>query len=126
MIDATAESSFAPWRKASYPRPPRRPKGGTAGFFEEPAGGSGYAADCTTSKAWRVGISRQAPRGVPIVLGVIPDPSGQRTKWSGDQINVNLDLNGAKLDAAASTLTVDGKPITLSTPASLVYLAPAN
>jgi len=63
---------------------------------------------------------------VPIVLGVIPDPSGQRTKWSGDQINVNLDLNGAKLDAAASTLTVDGKPITLSTPASLVYLAPAN
>src|SRR5665811_2040375 len=61
MIDATAESSFAPWRKASLPRPPRRPKGGTAGFFEEPAGGSGYEADCTTPKAWRVGISRQAP-----------------------------------------------------------------
>ena len=67
-----------------------------------------------------------APKGIPIVLGVIPDPSGQRTKWSGDQINVNLDLNGAKLDAGASTLTVDGKPIKLSTPASLVYLAPAN
>jgi len=67
-----------------------------------------------------------APAGVPIVLGVIPDPTGQRTKWSGDQINVNLDVNGAKLDAAASTLTVNGEQITLSTPASLVFLAPGN
>jgi len=67
-----------------------------------------------------------APQGVPIVLGVIPDPTGQRTKWSGDQININLDLNGAKLDAGASTLTVNGEPIELSTSASLVYLAPSN
>ena len=67
-----------------------------------------------------------APKGVPIVLGVIPDPTGQRTKWSGDLINVNLDLNGAVLDAGASTVTVNGEQITLSTPASLVYLAPAN
>jgi polar amino acid transport system permease protein len=67
-----------------------------------------------------------APKGVPIVLGVIPDPTGQRTKWSGDQINVNLDVNGAMLDAAASTLTVNGQQIRLSTPASLVYLAPDN
>ncbi len=67
-----------------------------------------------------------APEGTPIVLGVIPDPTGQRTKWSGDQININLDVNGAKLDAAASTLTVNGQQITLSTPASLVFLAPGN
>lgn len=67
-----------------------------------------------------------APEGTPIVLGVIPDPSGARTKWSGDQININLDLNGAELDASASTLTINGDEITLSTDASLVYLAPAN
>jgi len=58
-------------RKASLPRPHLRPKGGTAGFFEEPAGGSGYAADCTTSKAWRVGISRQAP-SPEAATGIVP------------------------------------------------------
>ena len=67
--------------------------------------------------------SAAVPKGVPIVLGVIPDPSGSRTKWSGNQINVNLDLNGADLDAAASTLTVDGEKIALSAPASLIEMS---
>ncbi len=67
-----------------------------------------------------------APTGVPIVLGVIPDPSGTRTKWTGDQININLNLNGADLDAAASILTVDGKEIVLSSPASMIELSPGN
>ena len=67
-----------------------------------------------------------APAGVPIVLGVIPDPSGTRTKWSGDQININLDLNGADLDPAASILTVDGKEIVLSSPANMIELSPGN
>ena len=67
-----------------------------------------------------------APQGVPIVLGVIPDPSGTRTKWSGDQININLDLNGADLDPAASILTVDGKEIVLSSPASMLQLSMGN
>ncbi|MGE5229309.1 MAG: amino acid ABC transporter permease [Deltaproteobacteria bacterium] len=67
-----------------------------------------------------------APQGTPIVLGVIPDPSGTRTKWSGDQININLDLNGADLDAAASVLTVDGEEIALSEPASMIELSPGN
>ena len=70
--------------------------------------------------------SAAAPTGVPIVLGVIPDPSGDRTKWSGDQINVNLNLNGADLDPAASILTVDGKEIVLSSPASMIELSPGN
>ncbi len=70
--------------------------------------------------------SAAAPTGVPIVLGVIPDPSGDRTKWSGDQINVNLNLNGADLDPAASILTVDGKEIALSSPASMIELSPGN
>jgi polar amino acid transport system permease protein len=67
-----------------------------------------------------------APTGVPIVLGVIPDPSGARTKWSGDQININLDLNGTDLDPAASILTVDGKEIVLSSPANMIELSPGN
>jgi polar amino acid transport system permease protein len=67
-----------------------------------------------------------APQGTPIVLGVIPDPSGNRDKWSGDQININLDLNGAELDPAASVLTVDGETITLSSPASMIELSPGN
>ena len=67
-----------------------------------------------------------APQGTPIVLGVIPDPSGNRDKWSGDQININLDLNGAELDPAASVLTVDGEMITLSSPASMIELSPGN
>jgi len=70
--------------------------------------------------------SAAAPKGVPIVLGVIPDPSGTRTKWSGDQININLNLNGADLDPAASILTVDGKEIVLSSPASMIELSPGN
>jgi polar amino acid transport system permease protein len=70
--------------------------------------------------------SAAAPTGVPIVLGVIPDPSGDRTKWSGDQINVNLNLNGADLDPAKSILTVDGKEIALSSPASMIELSPGN
>jgi len=80
----------------------------------------------TSSASPSPAAAAAAPKGVPIVLGVIPDPTGQRTKWSGDLINVNLDLNGAVLDAGASTVTVNGEQITLSTPASLVYLAPAN
>jgi polar amino acid transport system permease protein len=67
-----------------------------------------------------------APVGTPIVLGVIPDPSGTRTKWSGDQININLNLNGADLDPAASILTVDGKEIVLSSPANMIELSPGN
>jgi polar amino acid transport system permease protein len=70
--------------------------------------------------------SAAAPTGVPIVLGVIPDPSGDRTKWSGDQINVNLNLNGADLDPARSILTVDGNEISLSSPASMIELSPGN
>lgn len=68
----------------------------------------------------------EAPTGTLIVLGVIPDPSGTRTKWSGDQININLNLNGANLDPAASILMVDGKKITLSSPASMIELSPGN
>jgi len=79
-----------------------------------------------TSASPSPAASAAAPEGVPIVLGVIPDPTGTRTKWSGDQININLDLNGADLDAAASILTVDGKEITLSTPAELLQLSMGN
>ena len=61
------------------------------------------AASASPSPAAEVTV----PKGTPIILGVIPDPTGQRTKWSGDQINVNLDLNGAVLDAGASTVSVD-------------------
>ena len=78
------------------------------------ASGSASPSPATTSAA---------PKGTPIVTGVIPDPSGARTKWSGDQININLDLNGADLDAAASVLTVDGEEITLSAPATLLQLS---
>jgi polar amino acid transport system permease protein len=67
-----------------------------------------------------------APQGTPIVLGVIPDPTGTRTKWSGDQININLNLNGADLDPAASVLTVDGEEIVLSSPPSMIELSPGN
>jgi polar amino acid transport system permease protein len=67
-----------------------------------------------------------APDGVLIALGVVPDPTGSRDKWTGDQININLDLNGADLDPAASVLTVDGKEIVLSSPPSLLSLARGN
>jgi polar amino acid transport system permease protein len=67
-----------------------------------------------------------APEGTLVVLGVIPDPSGTRTKWTGDQININLNLNGADIDPAASVLTVDGEEIVLSEPASMIELSPGN
>jgi polar amino acid transport system permease protein len=71
-------------------------------------------------------VAAAAPKGVPIALGVVPDPTGSRAKWTGDQININLDLNGADLDPAASVLTVDGTEIALSTPASLLQLSMGN
>ena len=79
-----------------------------------------------TSASPSPAASAAAPEGVPIALGVVPDPTGSRDKWTGDQININLDLNGADLDPAASVLTVDGNEIVLSVPASLLELSRGN
>ena len=84
------------------------------------------AALASSSASPAPAATSAAPQGTPIVLGVIPDPTGTRTKWSGDQININLNLNGADLDPAASVLTVDGQEIVLSSPASMIELSPGN
>ena len=79
-----------------------------------------------------------APEGVPIVLGVIPDPKGNLTNWPGAQVNVNFDPNGADigpdgkplanagLDLVKTKLFVNGKEQRTTSAPSVVYLAPAN
>jgi polar amino acid transport system permease protein len=79
-----------------------------------------------------------APKGTPIVLGTIPDPKGGNTNWTGDQVRINFDPNGADvgpngkllanagLDLTKTKLYIDGTEQKLTSPASVVYLAPSN
>ena len=79
-----------------------------------------------------------APKGTPIVLGTIPDPKGGNSNWTGDTVRVNFDPNGADvgptgkpladggLDLAQTKLYIDGAEQQLTSPPSVVYLAPAN
>jgi len=79
-----------------------------------------------------------APKGTPIVVGVVPDPKASGENWTGDRISANLVPNGADvgangkllnnagLDVAKCKVFVNGKEQALASPPSLIYLAPAN
>ena len=79
-----------------------------------------------------------APKGTPIILGTIPDPKGGNTNWTGDNVRINFDPNGADVDAngkplanagldlAKCTLSINGVEQKLTSPPSVVYLAPSN
>ena len=67
-----------------------------------------------------------APKGTPIVVGVVPDPKTSGQNWTGDRISANLVANGATVDTAKCKVFVNGKEQVLAAPPSLIYLAPAN
>ena len=79
-----------------------------------------------------------APKGTPIVVGVVPDPKASGENWTGDRVSANLVPNGADvgangkllnnagLDVAKCKVFVNGKEQALASPPSLIYLAPAN
>ncbi len=67
-----------------------------------------------------------APKGTPIVVGVVPDPKTSGQNWTGDRISANLVANGANVDTAKCKVFVNGKEQVLAAPPSLIYLAPAN
>jgi polar amino acid transport system permease protein len=67
-----------------------------------------------------------APKGTPIVVGVVPDPKASGENWTGDRVSANLVPNGATVDTAKCKVFVNGKEQTLSAAPSLIYLAPAN
>ncbi|HEY5472082.1 MAG TPA: amino acid ABC transporter permease, partial [Candidatus Limnocylindrales bacterium] len=67
-----------------------------------------------------------APKGTPIVVGVVPDPKTSGQNWTGDRVSANLVPNGATVDTAKSKVFVNGKEQALAAPPSLIYLAPAN
>jgi polar amino acid transport system permease protein len=67
-----------------------------------------------------------APKGTPIVVGVVPDPKTSGQNWTGDRISANLVANGATVDTAKCKVFVNGKEQALASPPSLIYLAPAN
>ena len=79
-----------------------------------------------------------APKGTPIILGTIPDPKGGNSNWTGDNVRINFDPNGADVDAngkplanagldlAKCKLFINGVEQKLTSPPSVVYLAPSN
>ena len=71
-------------------------------------------------------VAPSAPKGTPIVVGVVPDPKISGQNWTGDRVSVNLVPNGSTLDTAKCKVFVNGKEQVLASPPSLIYLAPAN
>jgi polar amino acid transport system permease protein len=84
-----------------------------------------------------------APKGTPIVVGVIPTPNqgasvGTKDLWGGDVVQVNFEPNGsdigpggkelpsAGLDTAKCQVFINGALQKLSAPASVQYLSPAT
>ena len=60
--------------------------------------------------------------GTPVVTGTIPNPDDPRglKGWTGDQVQVNFDPNGAELDLAKCKLFINDKEQTLSGPPRIV------
>ena len=56
--------------------------------------------------------------GTPVVTGTIPNPDDPKglKGWTGDQVQVNFDPNGAELDLASCTLYINDKLQELSGP----------
>ena len=71
-------------------------------------------------------VAPSAPKGTPIVVGVVPDPKTSGQNWTGDRVSANLVPNGATIDTSKCKVFVDGKEQALASPPSLIYLAPAN
>jgi polar amino acid transport system permease protein len=71
-------------------------------------------------------ITATTPQGTPIIVGVVPDPKASGEAWTGDRVSVNLVLNGSEIDVAKCQVFINGKLQELSSPPSLIYLAPAN
>lgn len=75
--------------------------------------------------------SASTAQGLPIPVGVIPDPnasaaSANKNLWSGDIVQVNFRPNGATLDAAQCTVTINGQPQELRSAPTVQYLSPAT
>ncbi|HMK93528.1 MAG TPA: hypothetical protein VK576_11055, partial [Thermoleophilia bacterium] len=102
------------------------------------AGAAGSASPSPSSSP-----GATAPKGVPIPVGVIPDPhavntSGEKDKWSGDNVQVNFEPNGAELsptgkqlpnaglDLAKCTVAINDQPQKLHGTPMVQYLSPAT
>ena len=122
----------------------RRPSGASLGLF---AAMLALAVTALTPAAFAASSAApspsatagpSAPKGTPIVVGVVPDPKASGENWTGDRISANLVPNGADvgangkllnnagLDVAKCKVFVNGKEQALASPPSLIYLAPAN
>ncbi len=64
------------------------------------------------------GSASPAADGTPVVTGTIPNPDDPKglKGWTGDQVQVNFEPNGAELDLAKCTLYVNDKLQELSGP----------
>ena len=72
-----------------------------------------------------------APKGTPIPVGVIPDPtavitSGNGQLWNGDVVEVNFRPNGSTLDAAKCQVYINGALQKLASAPVVQYLSPAT
>ena len=72
-----------------------------------------------------------APKGTPIPVGVIPDPSAVDTSgngklWNGDVVEVNFSPNGSTLDPAKCAVYINGTLQKLDAPPVVQYLSPAT
>jgi polar amino acid transport system permease protein len=66
--------------------------------------------------------SPAATEGTPVVTGTIPNPDDPRglKGWTGDQVQVNFDPNGAKLALDKCKLYIDDKLQELSSPPRII------
>jgi len=64
------------------------------------------------------GSPSPAADGTPVVTGTIPNPDDPKglKGWTGDQVQVNFEPNGAELDLAKCTLSINDKLQELSGP----------
>ncbi len=72
-----------------------------------------------------------APKGVPVAVGVIPDPnqgqaSATKNLWNGDVVQVNFVPNGSELDTAKCQVFINGQLQKLSSDPTVQYLSPAT
>ncbi|MEZ5125545.1 MAG: amino acid ABC transporter permease [Thermoleophilia bacterium] len=73
---------------------------------------------CLAPSALAEAASPSPAAGTPVVTGTIPNPDDPKglTGWTGRQVVVNYEPNGAEIDVASSQLYINGREQQLSQP----------
>jgi len=88
-------------------------------------------AAASSSPAASPSAVASAPKGTPIVVGVIPSPNqgaavSTKNLWSGDVVQVNFQPNGSELDTAKCQVYINNELQKLTAAPNVQYLSPAT